>query len=313
MLEVIFCGLFLLLYVLYIIRIKKLAVQFGQQANLLWVKFGLRTFYFALLVLAILGPSFGAMKKEIRTVGKDIIIALDLSQSMDATDVLPSRLHKVKYALTELIQRFDADRIGLITFSSEAFLHCPLTYDQSALLLYTQTLHTNLVPRAGTEFQPALDLAFQKLNGHQSLSYNRAKVVLLISDGENFGEPFGAGLRRFGQENIRLFTLGVGTAEGGFIPEGNGIKKDPDGKEVVTRLHAGKLREMASEGNGRYFEINESINEADKLINAINSVEGEVQQARTVEITANKYFYPLLLALLLVTLDVLLTLQVIRI
>jgi Ca-activated chloride channel homolog len=311
-LEVLFGGLFLLLYGLYILRIKRLAAQFGQRANAIWIKFGIRSFYFGLLILAILGPSFGAMKKEIRTVGKDILIAVDVSRSMDAPDVPPSRLGQVKHTLGKLIQRFNSDRIGLIIFSSEAFLHCPLTYDQSALQLYAQTLHTGLIPQSGTEFKPALDLALEKVSRLQPQDESRAKVILLISDGENFGEQVAGSLRRLQAENVKLYALGVGSPQGERIPGATGFIKDQKGQEVITRLSAENLRDLVREGNGSYFEITETANETDKLISAINSIEGEVRQSRTIDISANKYFYPLLLALLLIALDVLLTVQVIR-
>lgn len=312
-LEFLFCGIFLLLYGLYILRIKRLAGQFGQKGHLVWVKVGLRSLYFLLLVLAILGPSFGAMKKEIRTVGKDIFIAVDVSASMDAPDVVPSRLERARFALADLIQQFNSDRIGLIIFSSEAYLHCPLTYDQDALLLFAQSLQTGLIPQSGTDFEPALLLALDKISTRQPDDERRAKVVLLISDGENFSEQTNYSLRRLRQENVKLFALGVGTAQGERIPAAGGFRKNRQGEEIITRLAAENLRELVREGNGQYFEINQIYNETDKLISAINSIEGEVRESKMVDITANKYFYPLLLALLLIVLDVLLTVQVIRV
>jgi Ca-activated chloride channel homolog len=312
-LELFFCGLFLLLYGLYILRIKRLAAQFGQKAHLLWLKFAVRSAYFGLLILAILGPSFGAMKAEIRTIGKDIFVLVDVSKSMDAPDVPPSRMSRIKYSLAELIQRFNADRIGLIIFSSEAYLHCPLTFDQNALLLYTQALHTDLIPRSGTEFKPALDLALEKITASQPKDEARAKIILLISDGENFGEDLEPYLRRLRQETIRFFVLGVGTVSGERIPVHGGFQKDAQGQEVTTRLARESLQDMIRESQGQYFEITEQGNDTEKLLAAINSIEGEVRESRLMDITANKYFYPLLLALLLITFDVLLTIQVIRI
>lgn len=311
-LELLFCGLFVLLYALYILRIKRLAAQFGQRANVIWIKFGIRSLYFGLLILAILGPSFGAMKKEIRTVGKDILIAVDVSRSMDAPDVPPSRLGQVKHTLGKLIERFNSDRIGLVIFSSEAFLHCPLTYDQSALRLYAQTLHTGLIPQSGTEFRPALDLALQKVSSTQTLDESRAKVILLISDGENFGEQLEGTLREVLRQNVKVYALGVGTPRGERIPEAKGFFKDREGQEITTRLSSQSLRNLVRQVKGGYFEISGTRNETDQLISAINSIEGEVQKTRSIVITANKYFYPLLLALLLITLDLLLTIQVIR-
>src|SRR6478609_969238 len=158
LLELIFAVLFIGLYAAYLFRMKRLAGALAQKPHLVWVKLLFRSAYFLLLLVALLGPSFGAATKEIKTTGKDIYVAIDLSQSMNATDVQPTRLEKVKFELPQLLSKFNSDRIGLLIFSSEAFVQCPLTFDQSALNLYTQTLNTNLVPRAGTELAAPLEL-----------------------------------------------------------------------------------------------------------------------------------------------------------
>ena len=123
-------------------------------------------------------------------MGKDIYIAVDLSTSMNAFDVQPSRLEKVKFELKKIVEAFNSDRIGLIIFSSEAYVQCPLTYDQSALNLFIETLQTNLLESNGTDFAPALlSLALDKLSGKEStITQQKSKVILLISDGEDFGE-----------------------------------------------------------------------------------------------------------------------------
>jgi Ca-activated chloride channel homolog len=121
-LEVLVGGLFGLLYLGYFLRIRRLAAHFNQAPTALWVKFACRTLYFGLLIIALLGPSFGAMKKEIKTIGKDIYILVDISASMNARDVPPSRLEKAKFEIRQLIRKFNSDRIGLIAFAAEAFV-----------------------------------------------------------------------------------------------------------------------------------------------------------------------------------------------
>lgn len=314
-LEILFGTLFLLLYGLYVYRIQKLAHYFKQKAHWLWFKFGLRSVYFLLLLVAVLGPSFGAMTKEIKTLGKDILLLVDLSASMNTRDLVPSRLEKIKYELAQAVPGFNADRIGLIIFTSQAVVQCPLTFDLEALLLYNQLLSTTQAPATGTQYQPALQLALQKLapTTQEPDSLRKARIVLLVSDGENFGEDVRVTLQRLSNQQIRVFTLGVGTAAGGPVPEKNSFKKDRNGRGVISRLNDEPLREIARRTNGNYFEISDDKNEMAELVRNINLIEGETQEARTIDITANKYMYPLFLALILIIADVLITVNVLKI
>lgn len=314
LLEILFGGLFLVLYLLYLLRIWRIARQLGQRPHVVWVKFGLRSLYLALLLISILGPSFGAMKKQIKTTGKDIFIAVDLSESMNARDVQPSRLEKVKFELSRLIQKFNSDRIGLIIFSSEAFLQSPLTFDQQALQLYIEILQTKLVPKGSTNLAAPLELAIEKFHEQNKPALRqKANVLVLISDGEDFGEDLQPVVRKLKRENIRLFTLGVGTEAGGKIPSGNGFKRDESGQPAISRLNTANLASLAEDAGGQYYEINDRASEVSRLISAINNIEGEVRQTQTIDVTANKYFYPLLLALLLIVADLMLTFNVFRI
>lgn len=314
-LEIIFATLFLLLYGAYVFRIKNLALYFKQAANRIWIKFMIRSVYFFLLLIAVMGPSFGAMKKEIKTIGKDIFLLVDLSASMNTRDIPPSRLEKIKYELTQMIPAFDADRIGLIVFTAGAAVQCPLTFDQEALLLYNRLLNTNQAPAAGTNYGPALGLAIEKfeINADSGTAVPKARLLVLMSDGENFNEDVRLRLQQLRKNQIRVFTLGIGTAGGGPVPEGHHYKKDRNGQRITSRLNDEPLREIARRTDGQYFEINNEKNEALELVRAVNLISGETQEARTIDITANKYMYPLFLALLLILADILITVNIIRI
>ena len=134
------------------------------------------------MIIALLGPSFGENKEEIDLVGKDIMILVDLSESMNANDVKPSRLEKVKFEMKKVIDEFSSDRIGIIMFSGEAFVQCPMTYDKNALNLFTETLNTGLVPNTGTDFGPPLELSLSKLNNENAESNElSSRIILLIS------------------------------------------------------------------------------------------------------------------------------------
>lgn len=314
-LEILFGSIFFVLYIGYLLRVRKVAAFFNQRPHVVWFKFFLRHLYVSLIIIAILGPSFGAMKKEIKTIGKDLYIAVDLSQSMNATDVQPSRLEKAKHEIQRLITRFNSDKIGLIVFSDEAYLHSPLTYDQNALQLYTQTLRTNLLPHSGTDYAPVLQLTLEKFASNTSAETDaqKAKVLVLISDGEDFGENVEQLAEQLNDENVRVYTLGVGTLEGGKIPSGRGFKRDKKGRTVTTTLNPAPLTKLAELTGGQYFEVNNRVSEVSRLINAINNIEGELRESKTIDVTANKYIYPLALALLLILIDVLIPVRVVRV
>jgi Ca-activated chloride channel family protein len=302
--ELVFISLFILFYGIYIFRIVAIAKKLRTTYTGVFVKVAVRTLFFSLLIIALMGPSFGDAKREIKSVGKDIYIAVDLSQSMNATDIQPSRLERLKFELKNIVSSFSSDRLGLIIFSSEAFIQCPLTYDQNALNLFIETLHTGLVPRTGTDFGPPLRMALSKLDDDENpVSQPKSKIVILISDGEDFGDDTEQIASNVEDAGIKLFTLGIGTERGSRIPSGRGYKKDDQGNEVVTRLESNSLRQLAVKTGGNYFEINETNNDVLRLINKVNQIEGEVRESRQVDVSANKYYFFLLAAFLLLLVD----------
>jgi Ca-activated chloride channel family protein len=312
--EIAFIAAFLLLYAAYIIRVTRIAKSLNTSYSNVLIKILFRTIYFALFIVALLGPSFGGSKKEVKSVGKDIMICVDLSKSMDAFDIQPTRLEKVKFEMKKVVDAFSSDRIGIIIFSSEAFMQCPLTYDQKALNLFIETMNSNLVPSSGTDFGPPLRMALQKLEDDEGASAEaKSKVIILISDGEDFGEETDEVTQEIEKRNIKLFTLGVGTEEGGNIYAGNSLKTNRQGLIVVTKLKPDALISLANKTGGQYFEINESKNDVSRLINTISKIEGELRDARFIDVTANKYFYFLAFALLLFVLDVMINVPTVRI
>ncbi len=311
--EIIFITLFLVLYGFYLFRVISIAHALKTPYKTVFIKVCLRTAIFALLIVAILGPSFGASKKEVKSVGKDIMICVDLSKSMDAFDIAPTRLEKIKFEMKKIVEAFNSDRIGVIIFSSEAFMQCPLTFDQNALNLFIETMNTNLVPASGTDFGPPLRMAIQKLDAEGSRTEAKSKIIVLISDGEDFGEETANAAKDIEDKGIKLFTLGIGTEKGGQIRSGTNYKTDKQGQVVVTKLNAESLKNLASRTGGKYFEINETRNDVSRLINTISKIEGELMDARFVDVTGNKYFYFLAAALVLLALDVLLNIKTVRI
>lgn len=311
-LTILLAGIFCLLYFVYLFRYWKINRKLEIQKRRLFTKVVIRSVYFILFLIALAGPSIGSAMKEVKEEGKDIFIAVDLSQSMNATDIGPSRLQRIKFELKNLTKNFPSDRIGLIIFSSEAFMQCPLTFDQSVLQLYIDGLNTGLVPNFGTDLNSPLKMAETRFLNDESQEV-KSKSIVLISDGENFGDELDETGSRLKEEGIKVFSLGIGTEAGSTIPRGNGMVIDPQtGKPAETILDRAPLQQIAAETGGSYFEISDKVQEVGELITALERVEGGVTGSRMVEASANKYFYFLLAAFVLSLLDMMLPIKTIK-
>ncbi|WP_028521811.1 vWA domain-containing protein [Runella limosa] len=303
--EYIFIAAFLILYSVYIGRTLYVAKALGSTARGVVIKFFLRTTYVALLIVAILGPFFGEPERDIIAEGKDIMVLVDVSKSMDATDVQPSRLDKVKFELQRLSTSLSGNRFGLMIFSSSPFLQVPLTFDLNAFSLFTQTLNTSQVSNHGTDICSALDLGVEKLV--QNRSTNTSKIILLLTDGENFGACERQTFTNIKKFDLKLMIVGIGTTNGGRIKEGTAWVKDDNDQIVTTHLNNAYLKELAKSTNGKYFEINSQQNAIGDVVDAINSVENRLIDSRKVAVVSNKYRYFLMVALVLIALDILVT------
>ena len=205
--ELLVITIFFILYTAYLFRMFRIGKILKISYRALITKAIIRSAYFILFLIALMGPSFGDTSREVKAIGKDIMICVDLSESMNANDIQPTRLEKVKFELKNLVDAFNSDRIGLIIFSSESFMQCPLTYDQGALNLFIETLGTNLVPNAGTDFGPPIKMALQKLSSEESTStQQKSKIIILLSDGEDFGENTLNNVSKLEENSIKLFT-----------------------------------------------------------------------------------------------------------
>ena len=312
--EILLILTFIIFYLIYIVRLLRINSSISVSFKGVITKIIFRSTYFFLMIIALLGPSFGNSKKEIKVIGKDIMIAIDLSESMNANDIQPSRLEKIKFELKKIIDEFNSDRIGIIMFSNEAYIQCPLTYDKNALNLFIETLNTGLVPNSGTDFGPPLDLSLDKLLADKIQENDKSKIIILISDGEDFGENTYEIVDKIKESSIKLFTVGIGTAQGTRITLRNGLfKKDKDGKEVITKLNSTSLKKIANETKGKYFEISNQINQINGMIYEIKEIKGDLIDSKFMDVTKNKYFYFLFVALILMSMDFLFNFKIIKI
>ena len=235
------------------------------------------------LVLALAGPKVGTQVREVKRQGVDMLIALDLSASMNAEDVKPRRLEKAKYEITRLIDRLKGDRVGLVVFTGDAYLQSPMTLDYSALRLFLNIAETEQMPTSTTDFNSAMEVALKAYNSleeEQAQSASKAaKVLLIISDGENHGEGYEEPLEQLVDNNISVYTLGIGTRDGATIPIYNdrgsvtGYKRDRSGGVITSKLEPDVLRAIAQDGNGRYYEIRAGSEGIDSFLRRIDELE----------------------------------------
>lgn len=215
-----------------------------------------------------------------------MLIALDVSASMNAEDVRPSRLEKAKFEINRLIERIDGDRVGLIVFTGEAFLQSPMTLDYSALRLFLDIVSTDQMPSSSTDFASALKVAEEAFDALESEQQENptasiaARVLLIISDGEDHEQEYEEALSTLIDAQVSIYTLGIGTTAGTTIPlyekdtgELIGYKRDRQGKVVTTALQREALQQMAAQGSGNYYQIDRGNSGIDAFLARIGELE----------------------------------------
>lgn len=233
--------------------------------------------YFLALIMLIIGlinPQVGSKLEEVKRKGADLMICLDVSNSMKAEDLSPNRLEKSKQALSKLIDKLEGDRIGIIVFGGEAYVQLPITTDYSAAKLFLESISTDLIPTQGTDIGKAIDMAMTSFGKDEG----KNKAIVIITDGENHDQNAINSAEAAVEKGITIHTIGMGSAEGAPIPiyKGNvreGFKKDKEGNTVVTKLNEQMLQELASAGNGIYVRATNSDAGLNNILDAIDKLE----------------------------------------
>lgn len=203
----------------------------------------------AFLILALTHPRWGFKWEELRQEGVDIIIALDVSNSMLAEDVKPNRLTRAKHKVSDLINMLEGDRVGLVAFAGTSFLQCPLTLDYSAAVIFLDAIDTGLIPVPGTAIAHAIRTATQAFSSREK----KSKVIILITDGEDQRGQALEATREAKEQGIKIYTIGIGLESGAPIPNvGGGFKKDGQGNVVLSKLDESTLQKIALETGGIY-------------------------------------------------------------
>lgn len=251
----------------------------GQSNFKQYVKFFFVLLGFLAIVIALINPKIGTKFETVKREGVDVMIAIDVSKSMNATDIQPSRMLKARQFVSNLINEMSNDRIGLIVFAGNAYLQMPLTVDYSATKMFLKQVNTDLVPTQGTAIGDAVELAERSYPKEQK----NQKVLLVISDGENHEGNAEDAIANANENGIKVITIGVGTKKGGPIPIGNrgDFKKDSEGNIVVTKLNEDMLRDLSKEANGTYYHINDK-NITDSIIDELGSLDGKVFEEKVI-------------------------------
>lgn len=203
------------------------------------------------MVLALAQPQWGFEWEDLKQEGVDIIIAVDVSNSMLAGDIKPNRLERAKRKIADLIKMLDGDRIGLVAFAGASFLQCPLTLDYSAAEIFLDSIDTDLIPVPGTAIGQAIRTAIKAF----SQTEQKSKALILLTDGEDHEGKALQAAKEAKEQGIIIFTIGIGQEMGAPMPSlisGKGFKKDKSGEVVISRLNETILQKIALETGGSY-------------------------------------------------------------
>jgi len=277
-------------------------VLFPNKSRLkIFIKSGLIILSIVLLTLSLANPQIGSKIEEVKQVGIDVFILLDVSLSMKAEDIKPSRLEKAKHEISKLIQKLHGDRIGLIVFSGNAFIQFPLTTDYSAANLFLSAVSVKSVPQPGTAIGPAIKLAFNSFKKDEETQ----KAIVVITDGEDHEGELNTVIEEANNLGVKIYAIGLGSPQGVPIPIYNnsgqqtGYKKDRNGTTVLTRLDETTLEEITSKGNGKYYRGSNTDNELEMIYNDLASLEGKEFGATKITEYEDRYYYFLLPAILI--------------
>jgi Ca-activated chloride channel homolog len=260
------------------------------------------------LILAVAGPQMGSRLEEVKRKGADIIIALDVSNSMKAEDIKPNRLERSKQAIMRLVDRLEGDRIGIVVFAGQAYVQLPITTDYAAAKLFLGYIDTDLIPTQGTAIGAAIELAvnsFPEDNKHN-------KALVIITDGENHEDDAMAAAKSAQEKGIIVHTIGMGSAEGAPIPVYHnrmqvGFKKDRNGNIVVSRLDDGALSKIALEGGGKFIRATNSDDGLNAIVKEINKLDKTEFGAKMITDYEDRFQYFLGAGLLLLIIEFLIS------
>ena len=266
-----------------------------------WVRLVIFSVGFLFFAVGLSRPQIGAKLKEHETKGAEIMIVLDVSNSMLAEDYSPNRLERAKLAISRLVDKLRDDRIGLIVFAGNSFVQLPVTTDYVSAKMFLNSISTDSVPVQGTAIGDALNTAMRSFSAQSE----KSRAIIIITDGENHEDDPVAVAKQAAEMGVRVFAIGVGSPEGKPIPVEGGLLKDKDGEIVVTRLDEDVLKEIAAEGNGVYVRAGNNEFGLNPIIEDIRKMDDEKYNSIVFEEFDEQFMYFLGIALFFFVLEML--------
>lgn len=258
------------------------------------------------LWVSLLRPQWNKRHETIAQEGRDVLIGLDISRSMLATDCEPNRLAMAKMKIKRLLNLLECERVGLLLFSGSAFVQCPLTSDYSAFLMYLDHVDAETISSGTTSLDAALKTA---IDTYDAVPNKKTKLLVLFTDGEDFSNNLKEYQAKAKQQGLHVFTIGVGTLQGAPIPlyneEGKtvGHQKDQRGNVVISKLNEQVLNGLAKQVDGTYMQISKDNKDIKKLVRTIGQFEKEQFEEKKVAQLDDKYHYFLMISFLCFALE----------
>jgi Ca-activated chloride channel family protein len=267
------------------------------------LKFLVMAFAMVSLIIALADPQTGSRLEKVKRKGIDLMICLDVSNSMMAQDIKPNRLERAKQSIVRLIDNLEGDRLGIIVFAGKAYTQLPITTDYAAAKMFTSSINTGIVPTQGTAIAEAIEVAS---NGFGESKHNKA--IIVITDGEDHEGSVLEQAEEAVKKNITIYTIGMGLPEGTPIPEyqGNvqtGYKKDREGQTIMSKLDETLLQRLATVGKGMYVRATTSETGLNKIFEDIGKIEKSEIEEKQFSDYEDRFQYFVAIAILLLILD----------
>ena len=266
-----------------------------------WLRTVLYCLAFFFFVIGLARPQIGAKLSEHEAKGAEIMICLDVSNSMLAEDYSPNRLERAKLAISRIVDRLQDDRIGLIVFAGSSFVQLPITTDYVSAKMFLNSIDTGSVPIQGTAIGDAVLTAARSFSEQSE----KSRAIIVITDGENHEDDPVDAARQVGEMGIKVYTIGVGSLRGQPIPKDGELMKDREGNIVVSRLDEGTLQQMAEAGNGAYVHAGNEEFGLNPIIDDIRKMEAERFSSVVFEEYDEQFMYFFAAALALFVLEML--------
>jgi Ca-activated chloride channel homolog len=260
-----------------------------------YVKFALVILALVALIFGIANPQIGIKSEKVKRRGIDVMIALDVSNSMLAQDVKPTRLDKAKLFISRFLDKLQNDRIGLVVFAGNAYQQVPLTTDYTTVKMYLPMINTGTVPTQGTALGEAVSMAMDGFGENAEDD----KALIIITDGEDHDSDAESIVKDAAKRGIRTYTIGVGEEAGGPIPMGNDFKRDEKGEVVITKFNKEMLQSLATMGSGQFYQLAAGNEIVDGLISSLEKIEAKELEDFQFSDYESYFYWLLLIAVIL--------------